>query len=195
MTKLRFILSLNEKLKDFPQNEVEEYLNHYSKKIDEKIAEGLSEEEAVQSIGSVEETASRIAAELSPLTVNKPHKEIKAWEITLLIVSSPIWLSLLIAAISIVFSLYISLWSVIISLWAIFGTIIGCAIGGVICGTASVILGYTTSGIAIIGAVLVCAGLAIFFYYGCTAATSGVMILTKKTIAWVKKCFTEKEKA
>ena len=50
-------------------------------------------------------------------------------------------------------------------------------------------------GIAMIGAGMVFAGLAIFVFYGCKAATNGALSLTKKLVLWIKNRFKKKEEA
>ena len=53
MTKLQFLLALHDKLTGLPRDEVEERLNFYSEMIEDRMEDGLSEEEAVAAIGSV----------------------------------------------------------------------------------------------------------------------------------------------
>lgn len=181
MTKLDFILKLHERLSDLPHNEVEERLTFYIEMIEDRMEEGLPEEAAVAAVGSIDEIAAQIKADISPATEKaeaKPKRRLKAGEIVLLVLGSPIWLSLLIAAFAIVFSLYISLWAVIVSLWAVFGSFAGCAFGGIVGGVCFALGGYSYAGIALIGAGLVCAGLAIFLFFGCKAATKGTSHLT-----------------
>ncbi|MBQ7034585.1 MAG: DUF1700 domain-containing protein [Clostridia bacterium] len=199
MTKLRFILSLQERLSCLPQDDLEERLSFYSEMIEDRMEEGLSEEEAVAAIGSVDEIAEQIIAEipLAKLAKEKirPKRRLKGWEIVLLVLGSPIWLSLGIAAFAVMLSLYISLWAVIISLWAVFASFAGCFIGGVLAGILSAIGGNIASGLAVLAAGIVCAGLAIFMFYGCKAATKGILMLTKKTAIGIKNRFIKKEVA
>ncbi|MBQ2237179.1 MAG: hypothetical protein II317_03625, partial [Clostridia bacterium] len=125
----------------------------------------------------------------------KQKRQIKAWEIVLLILGSPIWLSLGLAVFAVILSLYISLWAVIISLWAIFASTVACCIGGVLSCIVFTLSGNSISGFAILSAGIVCAGLSIFMFYGCKTATNGILILTKKIAIWIKNCFIKKEKA
>ncbi len=178
MTKLQFLISLNDKLSSLPKEEAEERLRFYSEMIEDRMEEGLSEEDAVAAVGSVDE----IAAEILPPRKAKEKRRLKTWEIVLLVVGSPIWFSLLIAAFAVALSLYVTLWSLIISLWAVFGTLAGCSLGGLAAGIAFSLGSNTMTGIALIGAGCVCAGLAIFLFFGCKAATSGTILLTKKLI-------------
>jgi len=125
----------------------------------------------------------------------KPKRRLSAVEITLLVLGSPLWLSLAIAAVAVILSLYISLWAVMISLWAVFVSFAACSIGGVLACVVFALGGNGASGVAALAAGFVCAGLSIFLFYGCKAATKGVLILTKKTAIWIKNCFIKKEEA
>lgn len=199
MTKIKFLLSLNEKLKGLPQDDVEERLNFYSEMIEDRMEEGLSEEDAVSAVGSVDDIAKQIKSEISSVKISKnemkPKRRMKAWEIVLLALGAPIWISLIIAAIAVFLSLYLSLWSVIVSLWAIFASLIACAIGGIIAGIVFAFHGNGLTGMAIVGASLICTGLAIFLCFCCKAATKGTLLLTKKSVSHIKNCFTRKEEA
>lgn len=186
MNKLDFLLVLQEKLMHLPKDDVEERLNFYNEMIEDKIEEGLSEEEAISSIGSIDIIIEQIQEDIGYLNSNNtsitPRKKHKVWEIVLLILGSPIWLSLLIAAFVIIFSLYVSIWAVIISLWATFASLIACAFGAIICGCGYVFNNKSLTGLALIAAGLVCAGLGIFLYFGCKFITKYIVILTKKSI-------------
>lgn len=182
MTKLDFILELHERLSDLPHNEVEERLTFYIETIEDRMEEGFSEEAAVAAVGSIDEITAQIKADISPApekTEVKPKRRLKAGEIVLLVLGSPIWLSLLIAVFAVVFSLYVSLWAIIISLWAVFSSLAGCAFCGIVGGVCFTAAGYGYVGIALIAAGLVCAGLAIFLFFGCKAATIGTTRFTK----------------
>ena len=199
MNKQEFANKLRKGLIGLPQADIEERVSFYIEIIDDRMEEGLSEEDAVCEIGDVDEIISQTITDipLAKLVKEKitPKKNLKAWEIVLLVLGSPIWLSLAIAAMAIIFSIYISLWSVIISLWAVFVSFVACFVGGLVSATVFVIYGNSITGIAMASAGIVCAGLAIFMFYGCKAATKGILILTKKSAKWIKNCFIKKEAA
>ncbi len=199
MTKQEFLASLRKGLFGLPQEDIEERLTFYNEMIEDRMEDGLSEEDAVLAAGSVTEIVTQIVAD-TPLTKIakeriKSKRRLKAWEIVLLALGSPIWLSLAIAAIAVILSLYISLWSVIISLWAVFGSLIACAFGGIAGGIIIAVTNTALTGIAVVGAGIFCAGLSIFMFYGCNAASKGILILTKKIALWIKSCFRGKEEA
>lgn len=191
MSKQEFLRQLRKGFAGLPQDDVEERLRFYGEMIEDRIEEGLLEEEAVLAVGSVDDIVSQVVQSIAP----QPKRRLKMWEIILLALGSPIWLSLGIAAVAVIFSIYLSLWSVIISLWAVFGAFFGCSFGGIIAGVIFACNSYKLTGIAMIGAGLVCAGLSIFMFYGCKAITKGILILTKKCTVWIKNCFVKKEEA
>lgn len=199
MRKQEFLARLRRCLAGLPQGDIEERVSFYSEMIDDRMEEGCSEEDAIRQIGSVDEVAARIVADVLPEEraeeTTAPQRRLKAWEIVLLALGSPVWLSLLIAAFAVVLSLYISLWAVIVSLWSAFGALIGCALGGVVAGIGFVCGGQSPAGIAMIGAGIACGGLSILLFYGCKSVTKGILLLTKKSVQGMGNRFGKKEVA
>ena len=197
MTKKEFIESLRAQLSGLPKDELDERLAFYSEMIDDRMEEGLAEEEAVGDIGSVEDIAAQIIAE-TPLVKLvkdkiKPKRKLRAWEIVLIAVGLPVWLPLLLAAFVVILSLYVVIWSVMLSLWAVFATVALSGVGCIAFGVCLIVLGKLYLGLASIGAGMFCAGLSIFIFIGCIAATRGVAKLTKKAVVGVKNRFVKKE--
>ncbi len=199
MTKREFIIKLQKKLSGLPKQDIDERLNFYCEMIDDRIEEGRTEEEAVLEIGSVDEISAQIIADIPLIKIAKerikPKRRLKSWEIVLLALGSPIWLSLAVAAFAVILSLYVVLWSMIVSLWAVFASLAACSVGGVIASILFSIRGSFLTGIAILCAGIVCAGLSIFMLYTCKATTKGILVFTKKLAIWIKNCFIKKEKA
>lgn len=189
MTKLEFLLALSEQLSALPKTDRDERLKFYSEMIEDRAEDGLSEEEAVATLGSPDEIAAELAVERV-----KPKRR-KAWEIVLLVLGSPVWLSLLIAAVAVALALYVSLWALAVSLWAVFGALIGCAVGTLASGVGFMCGGNVLSGLALVGGGLLCGGCAIFLFYGCLAATKGMALLTKKAWTCIKGAFVKGEDA
>ncbi len=198
MNKQEFLMRLREGLSGLPENDIEERLIFYSEMIDDRKEEGLSEEEAVREIGNIDEIISQIIADtpFARLVKEKikPSRQLRTWEIVLLVIGSPIWLSLGIAVFSVIISVYITLWSVIISLWATEAALWCSIIGSIFSFVFLIFNGNVTSGIVMICAGMVCAGISIFLFYGCKAATKGILLLTKKSVLATKNCFVKKER-
>ncbi len=174
MTKSDFLKKMRCDLSKLPEEEIEERISFYSEMIDDRIEEGLSEEEAVAAVGNTDE----ITNETKP-TPKDEKRKLSAWEIVLLVLGSPIWFSLGIVLVSVVFSLYVVLWSLILSLWAVFVSLAVSAIALAAVGVVFAICNNSVIGCALIGAALVCAGVAIFMAMACAAATNGAVVATK----------------
>ena len=196
MTKQEFFAQLREKLSGAPQSEIEDRLIFYGEMIDDRIEEGMSEEDAVAAVGDVDSIVSEIISAIPMSAIvkekTKSKKKMKAWEIVLLVLGSPIWLSLLVAAIIIIVAVYISIWSIVISLWAVGAAMAGCALGSIAILVLNCMYGSVWTGLAFLGAGLVLAGISIFWFFGCKALTKCVVLLTKKIILWIKKLFVRK---
>ena len=191
MKKQEFLQSLRKKLSTLPRRDVEERINFYAEAIDDRMEDGRSEAQAVSDIGSIEEIARQIIADTAitrTQSVGKSHpRRVGAWGIVLLVLSSPIWLSLAIAAFAVILSLHAVVLSLVISFWAVFASLIACAVGGTIASIVFVATGNGFIGGAMIAAALVCAGLAIFTFFGCKAATKGTLLLPKFIALGIKK--------
>ena len=89
--------------------------------IDDKIEEGLSEEEAVASIGSPEQLALQISEEIRAQKNSKKRKRkrLKAWEICVLILGSPLWIAFLAVGLAIAITVFSVILTVNVALWAI----------------------------------------------------------------------------
>ena len=188
MTKLQFLQALGQKLSPLPKIDLEGRLRFYTEMIEDRMEEGFSEEEAVAAVGSVEEIAAQILVDFPQ---PEPKKK-NGWLIALLILGSPVWFSLLMAAFAVALSLYVSLWSVIVSLWAVFGSLALCGLVGLAAGIISFVAGRGLIGVASLSAGLVCGGLSIFLFFGIKALTLVTIGLTKKLAL---RCFAKKEAA
>lgn len=195
MTKIGFLLALRDKLGALPKEELEERLSFYSEMIEDRMEDGLSEEEAVADIGSVDEIAAQIVTDVPLVALVKekikPKRQLRTWEILLLALGAPVWFSLIVAAVSVAFSLYAVLWATVASLWSVFGALIAGAGGGLVGGSTFMLGGYLLPGLGTAGAALVCGGLAIFAFFGCLALTKGAVWLTKKMGLGIKLAFAK----
>lgn len=198
MSKQEFLAQLRKGLSGLPQDDTEERLTFYSEMIADRMEEGLSEEDAVNEIGSVDTIISQTVADI-PLTKlmkeKAPQRRLSVWEIVLLVLGSPIWISLLIAAFAVILSIYVAWWSVIISFWAVFGSFFGCAFGSIIAAIVFAVADKGVTSVVMASAGLVCAGLSIFLFYGFKGATNGTLSLTKKIFLGIKRSFLKKEEA
>lgn len=199
MNKQGFLNRLRQGLAGIPQAELDERLMFYSEMIEDRMEEGLSEEEAVATIGSVEEIIGQILEEHPSRALAKDETDTKKrWGIALivlLLLGSPIWLSLLISAFSAVLSVYVSLWAGIIALWASLVVVVCAALGLLVGGIYFIGVNPIFTSFILIGAGLACIGVSILFYFGCKLATKVLIWLTKLPVQIIKNAIARKGKA
>ena len=194
MDKFTFLTELRAKLWPIPEEDAVASVEYYAEIIADRMEEGLTEEEAVAAIGDLEEIVQGILAE-SPrkpaMEETQKKRRLRWWEITLLILGSPVWIALLIAVAAVIFSVWISLWSVVISLYAttvaLGASAIGCVFGSFFMLDGGMVVA--------LGAALVCAGLTILFWMLSNLAAKGMVKLTKLLFVWIKGMFAGKEQA
>ena len=193
MNKQQFLMAIRDRLNGLPQSEIEKYLDYYSEMIDDRIEDGLSEEEAVSSMESVEDIASQILLEtplpkLVKAKVN-PGRSLKAWEIVLLILGFPLWFPLLAAAGAVILSVYIVLWSVVLVLYAVDLVFAAAAVSCIASGIATLFSGVLSYAVLVLGSGLICAGIAILLFFVFNKVTMGIVVLGKIFIRWIKSLF------
>ncbi len=193
MTKNEFLKKLRVHFKELSTEEIEERLLFYCEMIDDRIEEGLTEDQAVAEIGPIEAISVQSPAETAEEKSFFKKLKLTPLTIILLILGSPIWVSLLCAAVSVVISVYAAIWSVIIALWAVWGSLIAVAFAGIFSTVILFIKGHPLSAIAVIGTALFSAGLSIFAFFGLNYITKSTVLLTKKFFLWVKSLFVGKE--
>lgn len=197
MKKQEFLDALREKISGLPKEDIEERINFYNEMICDRIEDGKKEENAIKELGSPDEVASQIIAEM-PIGKLVKHKvksarRLCAWEIVLLAVGSPIWLVLLISAFAVVLSLYISIWAVVISLWAVFVSFAACGPAFVVAGIITIFTSSPAGGFVAIGGGIALVGLAILGYFGCLETTKAVIKLAKVIVLLIKKSLVRRK--
>ena len=191
MDKAEFTQELRNKLSGLPQNEVDDRIMFYSEMIEDRVEEGATEEEVISELGSVEGVAKQIIAEVPITSIVKekiqPKRKMGALEIILLILGSPIWISILITLFAVIISIYAALWSIVIALWASFVAFAVCALAGPVGIIIYACSGKLLSGVALLGAGIACGGFAILMFYLCVWVTKIMIRLTKKISYFVKR--------
>lgn len=160
MNKSEFLHILRSCLGLLTAEEREQNIAYYEELFSDMLEEGMSEEEAAAHLGDPEQIAREILAEQPlPLLVKSRVRPSGGWtalSITLIVLGSPVWLPLLMAAAAVILSVFVVIWALILSVLAV-------ALAGGISAVALVfagIFGYLNiSGFLMLGLVLICAGL------------------------------------
>lgn len=193
MNKTDFLNEIKNGLNGLSQADIDKALDFYKEAIDDRMDDGMSEEEAVKDLGDPKEIANDVLL-TTPLpklikAKTKPNRSLRAWEIVLLILGFPLWFPLTLTAMILVFVVYVVLWSLIIAFVA---TLVALIISGI----AVIILSITglfTSGfiqtLAAVGAGLVAIGLGLLLIIPVKIACKGLIVAIKAFGRWVKRLF------
>lgn len=129
MNKTEFLDALRHALGKLPSYEVEQSIAFYAEMIDDRIEDGMSEQEAVAALGSVHAIAAQIVAETPPIpkAIAKANTGSRTLNIVLLAILSPIWVTLALAFACMVLAIYLAIWSVVVALWAVVAMLLLCA--------------------------------------------------------------------
>ena len=198
MTKPEFLRRLESGLSQLTEGERRRQLEYYEEMLDDCMENGMSEEQAAESLGDPAAVAREILQEM-PLamlmgTRVRPRNGWSALSIALLALGFPLWFPLLASFVAIGLSLYLVAWSVMVSLFA---SVFAVGVAGL-----ALLLGLTLSlpiipsvGIALLGAGLLCTGLSVLGFFGVLALGKGLIKLTAAVAWWVKSWFIRKEVA
>lgn len=198
MNKQEFIANLKARLSGLPAGEIDARAEFYGEMIDDRMEEGASEAEAVLAVGSLDDVVREILLQI-PLGFLvrekiKPKSAFRGWEILLLVLGAPLWISLLAGGFAAVLGIFACALSVLVSLWATGAALAASGVGGALAGVVLFLFSNKITGVGLFGAALVCAGLSIFAFYGSKVATKGTFLLAKKCILGVK-CWILKGRA
>lgn len=199
MTKAEYLSQIREKINGISTEDVEKNIEYYSEMIDDRIEEGMTEEEAVSQMDSPRKVADMILAEtpITKLVEDKINskKQFRAWEIVLIVLGAPIWLSLLIAVISVFFALAISVFAVLISFYAVGFAVGVAAIVGMIGAIMFAVSLNMNAALFMLGTGLICAGLLVLFVMAVKPVSVGIVRLCAWFGKVVKRMFVGKGKA
>lgn len=197
MTKEIFLHQLRIRLTRLPEAEIQQHLDYYSEIIDDMLEDGISEEEAIASFGSVDEVAQAILQD-TPLTtlVKQTARPKKGWTapaIILAVIGSPIWVPLAIAAIAVVLAVFVAIWAMI---GAVFTVVLALGVSGVflllrafgLLLTAGAGYMFMTLGVALISA-----SLCLLAFLGAKQIALWLVRLSKRAFAGIKSLFIGKE--
>lgn len=199
MNKKEFTEQLRYRLNGLPAQEIEDRLAFYTEMIDDRTEDGMTEEEAVSSIGTVDSVVEHIMREipLNMLVKNKVKRDKKmpVWAIVLLVIGFPVWFPICISLLITVLSIYLTIWIILASLFIVDLSFGISALAGIVAMVTAFIQGNIAYGIFSFGAVLILGALAVLLFFGCIYAAKGCVWLTGKMLFGIKSLFIGKEGA
>ena len=200
MTKHEFLSALRGRLSGLPAEDVDATVAYYREMIEDRMEDGLTEEEAVAALGPLEDVLASVLSDLPPVrseraAPNQAKRSGSGWIVLLLVLGAPIWLSLLIAAAAVALSVCVALGAVVLSLYAVLVAFAAVAASGVAAVFPLAFSGDLAQGLLLLGTGLVFAGLAILWFFPCKLFAKGVLFLVKAPFLWWKRRSSRKEAA
>lgn len=198
MSKEEFLAAIRERLAGLPPLDIERAVEYYNEVIDDHVEKGMSVEEAVAAVGTVEEAAAQIAAD-TPLpslmrAKVKPTRTWRVWEIVLLVLGSPVWVPLLLVVLVLVLVVWLLLWAGILVLYALDLSLAAAGLAGLAGSAASLVAASPTVSLFWLGVGLSGAGLAVLLFFGCTALTHLLARGTRWALRRFKSGFVSKRR-
>ncbi len=193
MNKQEFLTALRARLVGIPQADIDRSVEYYTELLEDRIEEGMSEEAAVAALPSMDEIVSQIVAEV-PLTrlvgeKLKPKRRLKGWEIAMLIVGAPLWISMLAVVFSLVVTAFAVVWSVAIVVYAVLFSFAVAGVVEIIKGIFLLFAAQFANASMSVGGGLMLVGLAIIGFWVSRKLPKMLFTWTKTLLIWIKKCF------
>ena len=198
MNKATFLAKLRAGLSGLAEDEIDERVQFYSEMIDDSIEEGMSEDDAVERIGSVDEVVANILADIPLVKLVgeriKPKRNISAGEFLLIAFGFPLWVPVLGALLVVAFGLCIAVLALIASLWVADVALCLGGVAGVILSIVYAFRGFDITALAVVGCASACVGVSILMFFGCLAVSKGMLRLIKIAPSKIKSALLRKEK-
>ena len=165
--------------------------------IEDKIEDGMTEENAVSELETPAEIAKKVLSETSISKLVKaklkPSRELKGWEIALLVLGAPLWLPLIIAFAAVLLTVYAVIWSVIISLYCIDLSFAVCVLGGTAQGIIFAFGGNVVPSVFYFGASIACFGIAVLLFFAFGRISGALVSASRHLVLKTKSIFIKKE--
>lgn len=195
VNKTEFIDELYHLLNSLSKAERQQHLDYYEEMIADQMEDGLTEEEAVAALGSPADIAAQILGEIPP----KPARRFPIWAIVLIVLGSPLWLSLflavaavLVAVIAVVAAVYISLWAAIAAFYAADLAMLLGFLSGIAGGIFYLTQGISMPAVLFFGGGLVCAGATVLLFFLCNLLSRLLWQLSKWSVLKIIGLFRRK---
>lgn len=196
MNKIEFLFELEQRLQALPDADRKQSLEYYFEIIDDRMDEGLTEEEAVAACGSADAIAEQILMDtpVKKLVKQKTkNRRMQPWEIVLIVLGFPIWFSLAIAVFCVLLAVSAVLWVVVACVFVCSIACGACAFALSVAAIVAFATGNFLPGLVLLGISMICAGLTILFFLLGKLCGTGVAKLHKLTFRGIKRRFIRKE--
>lgn len=194
MTKIKFLNELRDRLEGLPKEDIDNRISFYEEAIDDRIDDGLEEEEAVEDIGTIDEVVNDILRDTPLRKIVKekvrPKRALRVWEIILLVLGFPLWFPLVLTALILALVGYLLIWVWVLVTYSVELSLVVTAVGELILFFINMAAG--NAPFVHLGMSVMCAGGSMLLIFGCVGATKATIKLSAKIVTAIKRAFIKK---
>lgn len=191
MNKTEFLNELKFHLQKMDVAEKDKFISYYDEIISDYMENGLSEKEAVNKIGASKDIAKELLEHYDSVKITLPSTGSKILNITLAIISFPLWGSVLLTVLLLVFSAYIVIWCAPVVTGASCVGFLTSSIVGII-GTPFVLAKSFSIGMIQLGTAISSIGISILLGLLTIYLSKKLIIITKKFTSKLATLFKKK---
>lgn len=200
MGRTEFLMELARRLDALPREEINKSLSFYAEMIDDRMEDGMSEAQAVQSMEDMDTIVQRImgeavpAAEAAPPAPAAVRPRRGGLSIALIVLGFPVWFPLLAAGFAVALAVYAVIWSLVAALYAM---VLGLAVSGaaaVLASLIKLILWQVPSGLFFAGSGLIVLGLGVLLFKPVNRLALGMIHASARFGRWLAARFARPKK-
>lgn len=186
MTKNEFFRTLKGRISHLPKNERRKILQYYTEMISERMEDGMTEAEAIDAIGNMDDLLADYPAE--PKTRHRAPR-LRTWHIVMLIAGAPLWIPLAATVFSFLIAFYAVIWSMVVAFYAVFVALFVSGLTTLVAGFASIATGEPQCFLTLAGAGFLLMGFAILWFVPCTLFARAMAKTTKNVSKGIFRFF------
>ena len=188
MNKQEYLSAIRVRIPKMPTEDMERFIAYYSEMIDDRMEDGMTEEEAVGVVDQILEDTP-----LSKIVKQKikPTHRLRAWEIVLIVLGSPVWVPLLLTAGILVLSMLVVVFSLLITFYAVVISAAVAGIAGVLAVVPFLMISNVPAAVFMLGCGFAGVGLTILFFVAVKPVTVGFWNLCKAAVSGIKRKFVK----
>ena len=186
MTKNEFTRELKGRINHLPKAERRKILQYYYEMISERMEDGMTEAEAIDALGDLDE----LLSEYTPME-KAPRRgpKLRAWHIIMLICGAPLWIPFVAVMLCIMLAFYIIIWALVVLFYAVFVCLAACGFALTFASFAGLFTGGVPYFFMLFGAGVFVSGLAILWLLACNAFAKAMAKVTGKTSKGIFRFF------
>lgn len=186
MTRNEFIIDLRKALSHLKKDDQDRTISYYSEMIADRIDSGMSEEDAVNKMGSISQIVRGVEEEISIEEVKKEkpkNKNNHATIFILILLAIPLWVPIFASIFSVLVVAYAMIWVLIAVFIVVEASMAIVGIAGII-GFFTNMTTSIPSAFLILGAGLICGGLCLLMFKPMLFIIKKLMYYSKRSFLW-----------